>query len=69
MSKQERSKKGLPLRGRDCFASLAMTWGCRCEAQSAEAISDTTDHLEVIEFNVAALRAKIKGDREPRGML
>jgi len=46
-----------------------MTWGCRCEAQSAEAISNATDDLEVIEFNIAAPGAKIKGNGEPRGML
>jgi hypothetical protein len=32
-------------------------------------MSDTTDDLEVIEFNIAAPGAKIKGDGEPRGML
>jgi hypothetical protein len=34
-----------------------------------EAISDATDHPEVIEFNIATPGAKIKGDGKPRGML
>jgi len=32
-------------------------------------MSNAADDLEVIEFNIAAPGAKIKGDREPRGML
>jgi len=32
-------------------------------------MSNTADDLKVIEFNIAAPGAKIKGDGEPRGML
>ena len=48
--------------------SFLTAYSCHCEAQSAKAISNATDDLEVIEFNIAAPGAKIKGDREPRGM-
>jgi len=32
-------------------------------------MSDAADDLEVIEFNIAAPGAKIKGNGEPRGVL
>lgn len=33
------------------------------------AISDATDHLEVIEFNIATPGTKIEGHGEPRGIV